>query len=126
MPADADRVQVGVQHQRAATTRAAGDRDDIGAARAKLGERRLEPRSLAPLGDEPRERDLPEPPATTSGLIDSIATSCAASSATSLTYATYSSAIASVSSRMASPSSTSSRVTVNGGTTMTTFQCVMR
>ena len=55
---DADRVHVRVQHQRAATTRAAGYRDDIGAARAKLRERRLEPRALAPLGDEPREPEL--------------------------------------------------------------------
>ena len=39
---------------------------------------------------------------------------------------TYSSAIARTSSRTAIPSSTSSRVTVKGGTTMTTFQCVMR
>jgi hypothetical protein len=40
--------------------------------------------------------------------------------------ATYSSAIARASSRMARPSSTSSRVIVSGGTTMITFQCVMR
>ena len=39
---------------------------------------------------------------------------------------TYSSAIASVSSRIATPASTSSRVIVSGGTTMTTFQCVIR
>ena len=55
---DADRVHVRVQHQRAATTHAAGHRDDIGAARAKLRERRLESRTLAPLGDEPRESEL--------------------------------------------------------------------
>ena len=54
----ADRVHMGVQHQRAASTRAAGDRDDIGTSRAKLCERRLEPRTLAPLGDEPREPEL--------------------------------------------------------------------
>src|SRR5919106_289276 len=39
---------------------------------------------------------------------------------------TYSSATASASSRIATPSSTSSRVIVSGGTTMITFQCVMR
>lgn len=39
---------------------------------------------------------------------------------------TYSSAIASTSSRIAIPSSTSSRVIVSGGTTMITFQCVIR
>ena len=37
-----------------------------------------------------------------------------------------SSAIASTSSRIAIPSSTSSRVIVSGGTTMITFQCVIR
>ena len=41
-------------------------------------------------------------------------------------YATYSSAIASASSRIAIPSSTSSRVIVSGGTTMITFQWVIR
>jgi hypothetical protein len=40
--------------------------------------------------------------------------------------ATYSSAIASASSRIATPSSSSSRVIVSGGTTMITFQCVIR
>jgi hypothetical protein len=49
-----------------------------------------------------------------------------AGSADALRQTTYSSAIASVSSRMAMPSSTSSRVIVNGGTTMITFQCVIR
>ena len=39
---------------------------------------------------------------------------------------TYSSAIESTSSRTATPSSASSRVTVRGGTTMITFQCVIR
>jgi hypothetical protein len=38
----------------------------------------------------------------------------------------YSSAIASASSRIAMPSSISSRVIVSGGQTMTTFQCVIR
>ena len=38
----------------------------------------------------------------------------------------YSSAIASASSRIAMPSSASSRVIVSGGTTMITFQCVIR
>ncbi len=39
---------------------------------------------------------------------------------------TCSSAMASTSSRIAIPSSTSSRVIVSGGTTMITFQCVIR
>ncbi len=39
---------------------------------------------------------------------------------------TYSSAIARASSRTARPSSTSARVIVSGGTTMITFQCVIR
>ncbi len=41
-------------------------------------------------------------------------------------YSAYSSAMARTSSRIAAPSSTSSRVIVSGGTTMITFQCVIR
>ena len=41
-------------------------------------------------------------------------------------YAAYSSATASASSRMEIPSSSSSRVMVSGGQTITTFQCVIR
>ena len=123
---DANRVHVRVQHQRAASARSARDRDDVRAPWPSSVSVVSRPARSHHSATKRASGSSPEPPATTSGLIDSIATSCAASSATSLTYETCSSAIASVSSRIASPSSTSSRVIVSGGTTMITFQCVMR
>jgi hypothetical protein len=47
-----------VQHERAAAAGAARDRDDVRPAGSELRERRLEAGPLAPLRDEPRQREL--------------------------------------------------------------------
>ena len=60
-PGHADRVHVRVQHERAPPAASPRDGDDVGASGRRLRERRLEPGSLAPAGDEACDLPLAGP-----------------------------------------------------------------
>ena len=137
-PGDSDGVRVGVEHERPAATRPTRDRDDVRPARDGLHQRRRETCAIAPLGDEARDGRLPRAAGYDAG-IDRLDRDQACRELSDVahlavelpllalrSYSTYSSAITRASSRIAIPSSTSSRVIVRGGTTMITFQWVMR
>ena len=61
MPGDADGVRVRIEDQRAPSAPPARDRDDVRPPRCRLRQRRVEPRSLAPLRDEAGDLHLAGP-----------------------------------------------------------------